>query len=314
MTDMFICKYMENCVVKGQYKALTSGLNTLMFMAHGKEADFLWAMDLKRAAAANREKKEIPAEDLGPLFELVRREYSRFQEDEANLGRNLAARFRRVRTMLLALLRVDTGARSMDMAGLPLARWRTVPLGAKTRAADRVYMRFRRPKEELLRTDGLCWSGEVYFEQDAKGAGTDYWACATGTWWDIYVDMRKRLRSKAKQGKFKEFNDRGLRILDRHAFTDDKGKPIGEDRISNTVRDLLVEAGIISEPTGLSTFTAKHLRHHFATVCQRLMVEDGLMEKSEVLAALRHAGGGSLKYYTAVDVHPMSAADATMFR
>ena len=79
---------------------------------------------------------------------------------------------------------------------------------------------------------------------------------------------------------------------------------VGNDRVSNTVGDLLVKAGIMSVPSGLSTFTSKHLRHHFATICQRLRVEDGLMEKSEVLAALRHAGGGSLKYYTAVDVHP----------
>ena len=269
----------------------------MMYMAHGVEANFVWAMDLKRAAAARKVKPVVPAEDLAPLFVLVRREHRRYRKDPSNLGRTAKARFLRVRSTLLTILRVDTGARSADMEGLPLARWRTTPHGAGVRAAKRTYIRCRRPKESRLVTDGVYWSREMFFEQNPVTATEDYWACAVGTWWDIYFHMREEINGKP----FEEQVEQGFRILADNAFTDFHGRAIGRDRMSNTVRDLLEEAGVTRKD---NNFSAKNLRHHFATFCQRLPGEAGLMTKEEVLAAMRHSGGGSLKYYTAIDVHP----------
>ena len=300
MTDIEVCQYMEGeGVDEKSFKNFMSGLNTTLFMAHGIEPAFVWAMDLKRAASSKQVAVDIPVVDLAPVLDCIRALHRGFMARGASaLGNTPMERFLRARQVMMFIVRLDTGARSADLEGMPVAKFRTRPANVMLDKAEVVYVRFRRPKEERLRMSGCHWSGEVGIAQDPGCTDADYWATSFARWWPIYVKLRREPKTS---GFYLPTDVHGYTIVADSAFSCLRGKAIGRDRMSNTVKALLVENEVMGPHT---TFTAKHLRHNFATVCLRLPVEEGLMKKEQVVATLRHSGLGSLKYYLATDVHP----------
>ena len=308
VSDMFVCNFMEKELNKSAFKNFLSGFNTTMLFAHGLEKELVWATDYKRSAQRKAVAAIIPTADLKGLFDLIKKIYWDYVRDPSSLGESFKAKFYRARDITMAVFRVDTGARSMDLAGLPwVVRWRTQPAGVSMDQAEAVFMRFRFAKEELLRKAGLYWSGEVAVRQNPLRQNDDYKATAFATWWKTCEGLRAKLGGSLDE----ERDDKGIRIRGSHAFTDIKGIPIGPERISKAVRNLLLEAGVMG--THNPQFTSKHLRHHLTTFCMRLPVEEGLMRKEDVITQLRHSGPGSLKNYAALAVNEEVAArwDAT---
>ena len=298
MTDIETCQYMEVNVEKKSYKNFMSGLNTTLFMAHGIEPAFVWAMDMKRAAQANRVLAEIPTVDMAPVLACIRRLYRLVLKNGTDaLGTNKNKRFLRARQIIIFIVRLDTGARSADMEGLPVGNLRTRPAGVALHKAEVINLRFRRPKEERLRMAGAHWSGEVGIAQNPACTDPHYWETSFARWWPIYIKLRRAVKNPG----FQSVDEHGYTVRAAHAFTGTDGSAIGTDRTSNTIKALLTECKVMGQHTA---FTAKHLRHNFATVCLRLPAKEELMRKEQVVATLRHSGLGSLKHYLATDVHP----------
>ena len=296
VTDMEICNYMELHLEKKSYKNFVSGINGLLFMAHAKEPGFGWATDMRRAAQSTAVVADIPAEDMGPALKMIRELYRAAALDETALGKSPHKRFLRVRQIVVFLTRLDTGTRSADLAGLPLLNFRTRPARVPLDKAAVIWFRFRRPKEQRLRMAGTYWSKEIGIVQNPGCKDADYWTSSFAWWWAIYVRLRKEIG-----GDFRATDECGYAVEASHAFTDFRGNAIGTEKLSNSVKKLLVDTGVMGKHT---RFTSKHLRHHFTTFCIRLPVEEGHMKKEEVVATLRHSGLGSLRHYLATDVHP----------
>jgi len=297
----------------GSAKNYRSAVTRTLFLAHGTHQTDVMPVTNSEVAAKRKQhtKAEVPTLDMQPVWKWVEAQYDAF----AGLTGL------QVRDTTIVVLRLTTGARSMDITKMAHMDFERIPARASLTDATEFALVAYDTKEMLLRNSATSWSGKMWVKQPKRGGlgHRSYKKTSAGFWIDA---LQKLVRgtpgvsaTPISTGRYNVYH--WSLFLVTHPTTGQmqvtnpamgqapRKTALHSDTVSKAVKRVFEVTDMIKRYPQLQP---RHMRHWFATTMTRLLEPEGAVTRRETIAHLRHAGAGTIETYQAAVVHPETQA------